>query len=233
MTALLLLLVALVWGQEPPSEVELAWQQTRVTQLAWVAAEARDSGSPRAEVASAMKAYRAEAEVLVAMQESARKATLDADMVARASAVSSLEEALARGRPVATARATIADWLGELTSQLQVLGDALTAVRSRPDDPLSHDLALDVAERARVVWLAASYDASRARAEARELRLRAHTLRSRSTSGMSGGMDDALAAKGLDEDAEKLDATAIESQELATKAEAIEGQAMTLAGEEP
>ena len=145
-----------------------------------------------------------------------------------------LGEALAHGRSDAASRAVLTAWLGaDLAAPLDVLAGALEAARARPEDPLSADLALDVAERAQVVWLAASYDESHAHAAARDLRLRAQAMRARSASGMSGGLDEVLEARSLEEQAETLEASSAALRLLAQRAAETQRASLALVGESP
>jgi len=228
----LLLWVALAWGQEP-DELAIARQQARVTDLAAVVAQARDTEAPRGEVAAAMKAYRVEAEALAELRATRQRAEVDAQQAKRAAAVSALADALAAGKADPGSRVVLADWLGELGTQLGVLQKAVDDARSRPDDPLSRDLALDVAEKAQVVWLAASYDESRARSDARDLRLRAHAIRARASSGMSGGLDEVIEARALEDEAARRSEEATRHQDLADLAATVQRDALAFAGETP
>lgn len=231
MTALLLW-GSLAWGQAP-DEHAVARQQARVAELAGVVADARDSNAPRSEVAAAMRAYRSEAEVLADMEAAMQRAEGDAMRAARERALLALAEALAAGRPDPDARALLADWLGDLDALLGTLRQALSEAGSRPADPLSHALALDIAEKAQVVWLVASYDEYRARSDARELALRAHALRSRSASGMSGGFDDVLEARALEEEAERRLEAASLHQARVEQAASLHLAALAFGGETP
>ena len=233
MISALLLWASLAWGQVPSEAVSLAQQQARVTELARIAANARDGGQSRSVVSAAMRAYRAEAEILAALSARADLAERDALSAARSAALREIEEALATGRPALGSRKTLSDWLGPLGPQLQLLDGAMVQVRANPESPLSRDLAFDLAERAQVLALVASYDASRARAEVEQLELRARALRARAASGMSGGMEELMEAKELEDRAGTRRAEGSSAEALAAQALLTWREALELAGGQP
>ncbi|MCB9778917.1 MAG: hypothetical protein H6742_10170 [Alphaproteobacteria bacterium] len=230
---LLVLALNVAFAQASPDGVAIARQRARVTELASVAAHARDDGAPRSQVAAAMKAYRQEAETLAALLAAQEQAAVDQERQVHEQALAELEEALAAGRPAPSGREVMEAWLGDLDVQLNVLRQALDLAADRPDRPLSQELARDVADKADVVGLVAAYDGARHRSDAREIRLRATVLRSRDGAGLTSGMDTLLEARALDAEADRLEALAQADQDRVERAAAMKHEAVALEGVTP
>jgi hypothetical protein len=201
LAAVLLLLVPTAAASD--GAVELAHQATVVSQLARQAAAARDGAAGRREVAAAMALYRSEAEKLAKLQESELALEMDEVTRSQKAAAQALTEALATGKEASASRAVLGSWLDPLSVQVAVMDRALGSAHDETEPGLRRDLLLDIAERAGLVALVASYDVSRLASDGEQARLRARTLR-RDTSGMGQDIGALMEARRSEERAADL-----------------------------